>query len=70
MFYAVLLKSKRLIVVDGNFIQTPIVVGQPAVIFHSTEESKSPNFHAVRKYLLDKTKDATYDGYILKSFGK
>lgn len=68
MVFVVLLQCKRMIIVPRNFIQTA-QLGRATIIFHSPDEEKEANFDAERKFLFDKDSDATYEAYVMKSFG-
>lgn len=68
-FFAVYLKSKRVIVVKEDWIQNP-KVGKESVVFISPDENAEADYHIPREYFINPNSNGCFDGYLMKKFGE
>lgn len=64
MVFAVILESKRHIVVPDNWVQNPTISGKTKIFF-SPDARAQPNFNLGQKYLFNKNMSNVYEGYAL-----
>lgn len=69
MVFAVILKSKRYVIVNDNWVENP-TIGQETNTFFSPDSQAIPDFALDVKYLLNKEVPNVYRGYVCKHFGK
>lgn len=68
-FFAVYLASKRIIALQPNWIENP-VVGKPSKVFFSKNPNTVADFSTEPLHFLNGSIDACYEAFVYKCFGK
>lgn len=69
MVFAIILLSRRFIIVQDNWVENPDI-SEKTKIFYSPDQNENPNFDLEVKFLFNGRVPNVYEGYIWQHFGK